>query len=220
MKSIIIALLLSVTAALGPAQVVTNYSLSLNASIPDGSAVGLMEQFTASGLSGSVSNVQMHLDITGGFNGDLYAYLVNPQGQLSVLLNRVGVTAGNPFGYSDSGMNITLDGWAANNIHSYAAGGPGSYSLSDTIWAADGRSIDPQSAGSLFSTASASANLGIYQNTAPNGIWTFFIADLSGGGSATLNQVVLTIMTVPEPQAWVPFCGGLALWLCLRKWRI
>jgi len=218
MKRIAIGILLQVATWL-PAQVITtnHYSLSPNTGIPDGSPVGLLEQFSATGLAGSITNVTVHLDITGGFNGDLYAYLVNPQGQLTVLLNRVGVTAGNQFGYSDSGMNITLDGLAANNIHSYASGGPGSYSLSGTTWAADGRNINPQSVGTVFDSAATGANLSLYQNTAPNGVWTFFIADLSAGGTATLNNVVLSIMTVPEPQTWILLGGGVILLGCLSR---
>ena len=221
MKSrlITVAVILVATTVLAPAQVITtnNYSLSPGAGIPDGSPVGLMEQFSATGLAGSITNVTVHLDITGGFNGDLYAYLVNPQGQLSVLLNRVGVSAGNQFGYTDSGLNITLDGLAANNIHSYASGGVGTYSLSGTTWAADGRNINPQSVGTVFDSAATGANLSLYQNTAPNGVWTFFIADLSAGGTATLNNVVLSIMTVPEPQTWILLGGGVILLGCLSR---
>jgi hypothetical protein len=34
-----------------------------------------------------------------------------------------------------------------------------------------------------------------------NGTWTLFITDLAAdGGSPTINSVILTIMTVPEPQ--------------------
>jgi len=224
MKKILIsaAVILAFTTVPVPAQVITtnNYSLSPNAGIPDGSPVGFLEQFGVSGFAGSITNVTIHMDITGGFNGDLYAYLVNPLGQLTVLLNRVGVRAGNQFGYSDSGMNITLDGLATNNIHNYASGGLGSYSLSGTTWAADGRNIDPQSLGTVFDSATASDNLSLYQNTAPNGVWTFFIADLSaGGGTATLNNVILSIMTVPEPQPWVMLGSGLAALALLRRCR-
>jgi len=215
-------ILMAATTFLAPAQIITtnNYSVSPNLGIPDGSPVGLMQQFTVTGLAGSITNVTVHLDITGGFNGDLYAYLVNPQGQLSVLLNRVGVTTSHPFGYNDSGMNITLDGLASSNIHSYASSGPGSYSLSGTTWAADGRNIDPQSVGTIFDSASTGATLSLYQDTAPNGVWTFFIADLSaGGGNATLNGVVLSIMTVPEPQTWVICATGLALFVVIARRR-
>jgi subtilisin-like proprotein convertase family protein len=192
----------------------TNSVVSL---IPVGNPVGLVEKFTVSSLSGSISNVQVTLDITGGFNGNLYAYLVNPLGQMAVLLNRPGVTGSNPFGYSDAGMNITLDGLAVNNIHNY---GSGSYSLSGTTWAADGRNINPQSAGSVFDAASTAANLSVYQNTAADGIWTFFIADLgAGGGTPELNSVILSIVTVPEPQTWALLGGGLTT-ICLMRRRL
>jgi hypothetical protein len=177
-----------------------------------------MEQFTVSGAGGSISNVQVTLDITGGFNGDLYAYLVDPQGQMVVLLNRPGVTSLNPFGYGDAGMNITLDGLASNNIHDY--GSTLGYNLSGTTWAADGRNVNPQSAGGLLYGTTTTANLSLFQNTDPNGVWTFFIADLgAGGGSANLNNVVLTIMTAPEPQTWVMLGGGLAVLALLRQRR-
>jgi len=205
--------LLGLLALTGWSQTLTgSFTNSTVTAIPDGSPVGVMEQFTVSSLSGSISNVSVTLDITGGFNGDLYAYLVDPQGQLVVFLNRPGVTGSNPFGYADSGMNITLDGLAANNIHDYASGGSGSYSLSGTTWAADGRNVNPLAAGSILYGTPTTANLSLFQNADANGVWTFFIADLgAGGGTASLNNVILTIMTVPEPQTWVMVGGGLAL---------
>ena len=175
------------------------------------------------GVGGTVTNVTVQLDITGGFNGSLYAYLVDPAGQLVVLLNRSGVTGGNPFGYGDAGMNLTLSGSVTNDIHYYQSGG---YSLNGGgqvtgTWAADGRNIDPQSAGSVFSTTSSAAGLNLYTGLNGgdmNGTWTLFIADMvSGGGNATLQSVVLSIMTVPEPQTWIMIGGGLALLWQMRK---
>ena len=120
MKTKLIIVGFGLLALTGWSQTLTgSYTNSTVTAIPDGSPVGVMEQFTMSSLGGSISNVQVTLDITGGFNGDLYAYLVDPQGQLVVLLNRPGVTSINPFGYGDAGMNITLDDLAANNIHDY-----------------------------------------------------------------------------------------------------
>lgn len=126
----------------------TSLTNSTVTALPDGNPVGLMEQFNVSGVGSSVSNVQVTLDITGGFNGDLYAYLVSPQGQLVVLLNRPGVTSINPFDYGDAGMNITLDGIATNNIHDYVS--TLGYSLSGTTWAADGRNVNPLAAISIL----------------------------------------------------------------------
>ena len=219
-KSLI--LLLGLLALNGWSQSLTSsFTNSTVTAIPDGSPVGVMEQVTVIGLGGSISNVQVTLDITGGFNGDLYAYLVSPQGQFVVLLNRPGVTGSNPFGYADAGMTITLDGLATNNIHYYGA--TPVYSLSGTTWAADGRNVNPQSSGTVFDSTSPTAGLSQYNGVNGgdvNGTWTLFIADLSaGGGTPSLNGVILTIMTVPEPQTWLMLGSGLALFGLLRGRR-
>ena len=214
MKTKLTILGLALTATLLPAQTFTtnSYTLNPNVGIADGSPVGVMEQFNVSGASGVITNVQVQLDITGGFNGDLYAYLVGPQGQLAVLVNRPGITGSNPFGYGNGGFNITLDSSSAN-IHGYGSG----YTTNGLgqvtgVWGSDGRNIDPQSLGSVFSGAATSANLGLFQDGNANGVWTFFIADLSpGGGTANLNSIILTIMTVPEPQTWIILGGAILL---------
>jgi subtilisin-like proprotein convertase family protein len=216
MKTKIILLGLTLASVAG-AQLTTNtYSVAPGSplgNIPDGNPVGLVEQFNVSGLAGSVTNIQLGLNIGGGYNGDLYAYLAGPGGQLAILLNRVGVTGANVFGYSDAGMNITLDGLAANNIHDY-----GNSSLNGTTWAADGRNVNPQAPGGVLYGTSTLDNLSVFQNTDPNGVWTLFIADLSaGGGTANLTSSVLTIIAVPEPQTWAMFGSGLAMLLALRR---
>ena len=77
----------------------------------------------------SISSVQVTLDLAAGgggipWNGDYYAYLTDPTGSISILLNRVGVTdATNPndFGYSDLGFDITLTD-SGTDIHNYQNG--------------------------------------------------------------------------------------------------
>lgn len=212
-------LLLATTLAMAQSITTTNYPLNPNVGIADGSPVGVVEQFNVSGVAGAISSIQVQLDITGGFNGDLYAYLAGPQGQFAVLLNRPGITGSNPFGYGNAGFDITLDSSSAN-IHGYGAGySTNSLGQVTGTWGADGRSIDPQSPGTVFDNASTTtANLNVFQDGNANGVWTFFIADLSaGGGTASLNSVVLTIMTVPEPQTWVMLGGGLSIFWLVRK---
>jgi len=216
MKKLFTSALISLLALAVQSQTITmnSFTNSTGVGIPDGNPVGLAESFSVSGESGMITNIQISLDISGGFNGDLYAYLVSPQGQFSVLLNRVGVTASNPFGYANAGFNITLDGVASNNIHNYGSSPSlnGSGQVIGT-WAADGLNIDPQSAGTVFSTTTPTAGLTVFNGVTGggvNGTWTLFIADLSsGGGSTTLNQAILSIMTVPEPQPWtLALVGG------------
>jgi len=167
----------------------------------------------------------LQLNLSGGFNGDLYAYLVNPQGQMAVLLNRSGVNAGNAFGYADAGMAITLDGAASANIHDYQSG---SYSLVGGqltgTWAADGRNVDPLSAGSVFDSAAVSAGLNLFTgvNAADlNGTWTLFIADLAaGGGTTVVDWTMLTVTTIPEPQPWLLVGSGLAVLALFRRRKV
>jgi subtilisin-like proprotein convertase family protein len=214
--------LMAMTSASAWGQTVSSFTNSAPTTVPDGNPVGVTEQFAVSGLSGSISDVQVQLDITGGFNGDLYAYLVSPTGQLSVLLNRVGLSAGNPVGYGDAGFNITLDGQAANNIHYYQGG---SYAILDGQltgpWAADGRNIDPQSSGTVFDGTSPTLGLDIYDGVdgaGVNGTWTLFVADLAaGGGTPVIDQTVLTVNTIPEPASLALGAAGAAALVLLRR---
>lgn len=201
-----------------PAQVVS-YTNSPAQLLPDNNANGFGTTFNVNGLTGAIANVQVSLDITGGFNGDLYVYLVNPTGQISVLLNRVGVGSASVYGYNDAGFDITLDSSLAyNNIHTYQNSSP-SYSggqLTGT-WAPDGRNLAPNSAGSLFDSTGSTLGLDNYFGTNPNGTWEFFIADLSAGSQSTFVNVGLTISTVPEPQTWLMLGGGVLLLALMRR---
>jgi subtilisin-like proprotein convertase family protein len=208
-------------AGVARADTVLVYSNSVNALVPDGNPVGLVSgtNISYAGPETGIVSVQVALNITGGFNGDLYAYLLGPNGGFAVLLNRSGLTAANPFGYGDAGFNITLaDGNA--DIHNYQTF---SYSITGGqligTWAPDGRNINPQSTGTQFDAASTAAGLGTFVGANLNGQWTLFLADLAGGGgNSTLVSWGLTI-AVPEPQTWVLLVSGGAMLLALRRRR-
>ena len=218
LAAVVTALLL---AGVAQGQVATNYSFTTVGSlIPDGNPTGLASSTNWTGISGTIATVTITLDITGGFNGDLYAYLAGPAGGFAVLLNRTGLTSGNPFGYGDTGFSITLsDG--SSNIHNYQLGSPsidGSGQLTG-IWSPDGRNIDPQSAGSLFDSTTPTAGFNTFSGFTANGAWTLFVADLSGGGQGTLVSWGLTVVTVPEPQTWVLVASGVGMLLALNRRR-
>jgi subtilisin-like proprotein convertase family protein len=201
----------------------TNYTYSsgtLNTVIPDGNPVGITESFTTGDIVGFINNITVSLNITNGFNGDLYAYLAGPNGQFSVLLNRVGMSSSNSFGYANSGFNITLDMTDAN-LHNYQSG---SYSLNGGgqligNWGADGINISPNSSPSAFDSAGVTADLNSYYLTLPSGTWTLFVSDLSSGGQSTLVSWGLTISTVPEPQTWAMLGSGAAMLFAFRRRR-
>lgn len=199
---------------------VTNatFTATPNQAIPDGNPVGYTSSINVSGMYGFVSSITVALNITGGFNGDLYAYLLSPQATMVVLLNRVGMSSSDSFGYSDAGFNISLNAGGAN-IHNYQSG---SYTLSSGqltgTWGADRRTINPQSVASAFDASPTGNNFDIYNDTDPNGTWTLFVSDLSGGFQPTLVSWGLTVVTVPEPQTWALLGGGLtAMWLAVRR---
>jgi hypothetical protein len=196
-----------------------DYSTFANSGyIPDGSAVGSSGTATASGLEPHITGVSVNLNISGGYNGDLYAYL-SYNGALVPLLNRVGVGTGNAFGYGDSGFNVTLSSAGTYDVHNYGNYSPSfsSGQLTGT-WQPDGRAIDPQGAPNTFDAA-GTVNFSSYNGMNPNGTWTLFIADLSAGGQSKLNGWTLDITAaVPEPaNAALAIFTGLFLVVTLAR---
>jgi subtilisin-like proprotein convertase family protein len=177
--------------------------------IPDGSLTGWSDTRSVSGQFGSISDVSVSLNLSGGWNGDLYAYLVHSSG-FAVLLNRVGRDTGageSAPGFSTAGMNVTLNEASVVNIHSVSVPTSGPYQP-------DGRNISPLSSPATFSSTSPSALLSSFNGLDANGSWTLFIADVSGGGVSTVTGWGLDIAAVPEPGSMVEgsvavlFLGG------------
>ena len=208
------------------AQVVLTYEYSgINSGIPDGDLSGWSDTRTVTTPHTSILSVSVTLTLegTGGgaFNGDYYAYLSH-EGTLAVLLNRVGVTDSNAFGYEDNGFaNLTFRDDAANgDIHLYqgVVVPSGSGSLTG-IWAPDGRNVSPLS---VTDTTPRTATLGELTGLNPNGEWTLFIADASGGGTARLTDWSMNIVVaaVPEPETYAAVGGALLVgFAVVRRWR-
>jgi subtilisin-like proprotein convertase family protein len=163
--------------------------------VPDGSLTGWSDTRSVAGAVGTITDVNVTLTLSGGWNGDLYAYLVHDSG-FAVLLNRVGRTAASPAGFETAGMSVTLDDAAVlGNIHSVTAPA-GGYRL-------DGRNISPLSSGALFDSTSPTALLSSFNTLNASGSWTLFIADVSGGDQSLVTSWGLDIATVPEPASLV-----------------
>jgi len=200
----------------------TTFSFSVNQWVPDANVNGLSVSTNLNITGGAISQVSLSLDVAGGYNGDLYAFLTGPNGGFAVLLNRVGVTnAGSSFGYGNQGFNIVLSDSAANDVHYYQDAAyvlNGNGQLTST-WAPDGRDIDPKSAPSLFASAPRSALLSSFIGTDPNGEWTLFVADLSTGSQSQLLSWGLDVITVPEPSVGVLGIAALGCLAGLRNLR-
>jgi subtilisin-like proprotein convertase family protein len=193
--------------------------------IPDNDGSGRAFTFSLSDPTSSITSVDVSFDISGGHNGDLYAYLSHGSG-FTVLLNRpgVGVTTGGSGaeGYANTGFLVTLNSGAAADVHFYQNFNPpynGSGQLTGT-WLPDGRSIDPASAASAFDAA-GTANFGSFNGVNPNGTWTLFFADNAPGSISTVNGFSVDVTAVvPEPVnvALGVFAAG-SLVAGLRRWR-
>lgn len=178
-------------------------SASPNQAIPQGDPTGLTVTLSVSDIpSGEVvSDLTVTLNISGGYNGGLSAYLQAPNGSEVTLLAQPGVTGENPFGAPGSGFDLVLSDAGSSSIQtaSEAAGevfGSGSGSIY-------------QAAGSLSGVNGSPAD----------GTYTLFFADMaSGGGSPTLDSFSLDVTAVPEPvaPALAVFLPTLLAWTGLR----
>ncbi|HXP60425.1 MAG TPA: hypothetical protein VN829_08040 [Dongiaceae bacterium] len=167
--------------------------------VPAGSLNGWSDTINAgSVLPRAINSVTVTVDLSGGYNGDLYAY-ISHDGQIAMLLNRIGVgtsggNGGNAFGNSGSGITVTFATGGANGDIHLAANG----ALTGT-YAPDGRAVDPLSAPASFDAA-GTAGLTTFDASNPNGTWTLFIADtVSGGPDFSVISWGMSIDAVPEP---------------------
>jgi len=149
-------------------------------------------------MESSLASVTVGLQVSGGWNGDLYAYLSHGD-SLVVLLNRVGRVSDStsPFGYNDGGLKITL-GASGTDIHDYRTIQNYASAIQNAtfVWSADGRKTDPDA---VRFDSPRDTTLANFNGMDPNGAWTLFFADVSGGGTSHLENWSLNIEAVPEP---------------------
>lgn len=225
MKSFLFPLLLAAAlpAAAAPFNEVFTFFPSTT-NIPDGTTAGLADARDILSQITTITDVNVTLNLAGtdfgGFNGDLYATLVHDSG-FSVLLNRPGRDLTRPFGYSDSGLSITLDDAAADDIHTYRLPltGDEGIPLAGLLtgdFQPDARPTDP------FSTLTGDARssfLASFNGLNANGEWVLFIADLELGGTLELVSWELELTGIPEAGtvAAGATLAGLAGWTWWRR---
>jgi subtilisin-like proprotein convertase family protein len=194
----------------------TYTSPTLNAPLPDASLSGYATSTDLPLPPGLVvSRVEVTLNISGGFNGDIYGYLWHQDPShlvaWSVLLNRSGRTDIDHLGYADAGFSITLADTATTDIHNYGGAGGGTVSGQ---FKPDARAVNPLTA-TLDSPRTAFLNA--FQGLAPNGPWVLFLADAAGGDTATLSDWGLRLELIPEPTpVLAPSALALLTLVCLR----
>jgi subtilisin-like proprotein convertase family protein len=177
-----------------------NSGFASGTTVPDGSATGWSDvRSLPIPADHTITDVNVTMSLTGGWNGDLYAYLSHPNGtSAAVLLNRPGRSAGSPLGYGDNVLTITLDDGAANgDTHTYQSAVSYLTAISNNSpWQPDGRTVNPFT---VNGTEPRTAMLSVFNGMAPSNTgWTLFISDLASGDAATVSSWGLTITTVPE----------------------
>ncbi|MBL9128295.1 MAG: hypothetical protein JNL97_11635 [Verrucomicrobiales bacterium] len=195
----------------------------VGASIPDDTSTGIADIRTVRSSGSSIEGLSVRLELSAdpgfsAFLGDLYAY-VEHAGTISVLLNRPGRTPGTPWGYPDDrAMEIQFsDG--GPDIHAYRPieDTPLSVPLLGTF-GPDGRASDP---AVVLDSDERTLLLDAFDGRSPDGDWTLFVADLSGGGRHRLVgwSLQFELTAIPELPTWIPAAGLLAGGCFLRRRR-
>ena len=209
-----VAILAALSASVARATFYTyNYTTGFSTTnVPDGNPAGWADSRSISGIPGvlsdgttsAITDVNVRVNISGGYNGDLYGYLQlhdeNNVTVLTVLLNRVGAGSGSEpqftFGYGTSGMNVTLDDEAGTSIHVVES---------------------PTSGGSYKPDSGLLSNL---DGKSANGTWTLFLSDMSGGSVSSVTSWGLDINVVPEPVTWAMIVfGSLVGLVSMVRWQ-
>jgi subtilisin-like proprotein convertase family protein len=179
--------------------------------IRDNDASGLADTISVSTPINSITDLRLTLEITGGWNGDYYAYLRHGALGSVVLLNRVGTPGNGGFGYANPGFGpdggaqpFTLTDAGAYSVHNYQAHSP--------LYNGDGQLTGEwQPDGSSFASS--------FGGMDPNGDWTLFIADLSTVGVGTLRNWSMTVSgSVPDGGATLSLLSTALLGLFLIRY--
>jgi len=182
--------------------------------IPDDNLVGYSDTRTPSFSPGMViSKVTVTLNFSGGWNGDLYAYLSSGSG-FAVLLNRPGRADGSEDGSDTEGMSVTFDDAALLDLHDQIDLLTGPVTGN---WQPDARNVDPLTVvtGDLRTAFLASFNG--QSATAP---LTLFVSDMAAGEVSTLeswSMTVSAVSAVPEPGGHLALAGLVGGGLLLRR---
>ena len=182
--------------------------------IPDDDEVGYSDTQTPVFSPGMViSKVTVTLNFSGGWNGDLYAYLTNGSG-FAVLLNRPGREEGAEDGSDTSGMSVTFDDAALSDLHDQIDLLGGSVTGD---WQPDARNVSPLE---VVTGDVRTAFLSSLNGQSATGPLTLFVADLSAGEVSTLDSWSMTVSAVsavPEPGGHLALAGLVGGGLLLRR---
>jgi len=175
---------------------------TVNLEIPDFDPNGLISVINVNTGGKFVQSLEVNLVTSGGWNGDLYAYLQHTSGStsvISVLLNRPGRTEFDEAGSASSGMDVVFRDDAALDLNTAIS--PIFEDFVSGTYQPDARAADP-----AFVTNDSPRTLFLsgFSGMLADGDWTLFIADLGAGDTATLSSWTLAMVTSDSPIAAIP----------------
>lgn len=148
--------------------------------ITDGSSTTISIDYTFAD-AGLVKDIDVDVDISHTFTGDLTARITSPGGSTATLFERPGTTAAfdqdvGPFGCSGDDIDVLFDDESINGpIENATCGNSPAYS------------------GSHQPHNAAPNNLTVFDNEDPTGTWDFFFMDPITQDEGTMNEACITI---------------------------
>lgn len=184
-----------------------NYTVGYNFTDLQDPPVSFLQTINNSTIT-SLTGVVVGLNLSGitaggGFASEMFVSLNKDLSLTSVLLNRVGVTAGNAVGQGYDGWNVSFQDGAANgDIHNAVL----PVELLTGLYQPDGRVLPTDTARPEL--------LSVFNGATGNGDWRLSVADLDLGGTMRLVSWSITLtgdngaQAIPEPST---YAAGVAL---------
>lgn len=154
---------------------------------PDNTPAGLASTATVSGVPGNITNVQVQVDATHTWVGDIVITLQSPSGTTITLLDRPGVPA-STFGCNNNNISVL-----------FADGQPDPEGICDA--AGTGAAWPVTMAGPVNA-------LSAFNGQDANGVWTLTISDNAAGDTGTLDSWELIVTPAPSGNCTVCPQGG------------
>jgi len=195
MKKLSVISLLAVVASLAHANL-WDSGTGLNFAAVDSTEVTY--GFTASGLAGTLTQVDIYLNPEHTYSGDLYLELQAPDGTFISLLENPGNASPNSGASSRHLKSIffqetglTCENWGGST----------------------NPTVDSATTGEIYAHS-----MGYYTNTfasitgSLNGSWSFIVGDIASGDTGTIDRIVMHSVATPEPGTWAVLgLGGVAM---------
>jgi subtilisin-like proprotein convertase family protein len=164
--------------------------------------------FTVSGITGSVSNVEISLTATHTWLGDVQATLIAPNGATHRLFGYTGATNATHFG-DDSDLGGT---YVFKDTASSPSGGwwqeANARTAAQSLTSGDYRTTNSGGAGATNPMPATAMNTAFAGVSNANGIWTLRVTDGTSQDVGSITAASLTVAGSSQPGGWLTITSG------------